>query len=881
MSPSDGPVETLRLKVGGMSCSFCVESIRKALSRQRGVAEVHVSLAHEEALVRYRPEAVDPFGIEDTLRALGYTIRDPGKVGEFEERRAAMERERRRLAVAAAFAVGAFAAMLAMWLGWILPRVWHAWGAWGAASLVLFGAGRHILSMARGAARRGIANQHVLLSAGALGGYAAGLAGTPVPALGWWGLRGFPAFDFFGVVIFLTTYHLLSGYVSLLVRTRASESVRKLLDLQPPTARVVRDGREEEVPIEAVEVGDRVRVRPGENVPVDGEVVEGGGAVDEALVTGEPIPAEKAPGDPVIGGSVNQTGTLLVRVTTTGEESFLRQVARHVEEAKALKPSIIVLVDRVLKFYVPAVLWVALGAFLFWSAGWGMLAGEPLWVRGMYAALSVLVLGYPCALGMATPLALIRGGGMAAERGILMRSGEAFQVLKDVDAIVLDKTGTITAGHPRVVGVIPHGGWSAGEVVAWAAAAEASSEHPLGRAIVERAEDEGGLDPARAEEFDSISGGGVEARVDGHAVVVGKPALLEERGIDVEPARESLAGEEERGRTVVLLAVDGELAATIAIADPLKPDAAAAIERMRELGIDPVMLTGDAEATATAVAREVGIDEVHARVRPSEKADRVRALQEEGRRVAFVGDGINDAPALMQADVGIAIGAGTDIAIESSDVILIGERLSAVLDAREIGGKSYRKTVQNLWLAFAFNGIGVPLATTGLVHPVWAMIAMAASVTAVLGNSFGGRLLAGAGAGRDVSPDPGGEVPAGSDPESADFAQEGETKAAPCEEPARVVLDVPDVHCAGCEETIERLLGEREGVTGVEAEADKKKVRVAYWPGTIDLGEIEEALGSAGFRARRARQVTGLDAGPREESPERPVSGSYAFTRSA
>jgi heavy metal translocating P-type ATPase len=858
MATAEKPqVETVHLKVGGMSCSFCTESIRKGVGRQKGVEEVHVSLAHEEALVRFRPNETTETEIGDTLRALGYTIRDPRKVQSFEEQQAVMRQEKRNLLTAASFALAVFAAMALMWLDLWTMRVWHVWTALVAASFVFFWTGRHIIRMAWGAARRGITNQHVLLTAGALGGYIGGLLGTPWPAVGWWGLEGFPAFDFYGVVIFLTTYHLLSGYVSLFVRTRASQSVRKLLELRPNTARVVRDGREEEVGIEEVRAGDLVRIRPGERVPVDGEVVEGRSAVDEALVTGEPIPEEKTSGDEVIGGSVNQTGTLVVRVTRTGEESFLFQVARHVEEAKALKPGIIVLVDRVLKYYVPVVLLISLGALLFWSLGWGLLAGEPLWVRAIYAAVSVLVLGYPCALGMATPLALIRGGGMAAERGILMRSGDAFQTLKDVDVIVLDKTGTITRGEPRVISVIPVAGWSAEEVYHYAASAEAPSEHPLARAIVECAEDEA-IPLAPAADFDAIPGGGVRATVDGRPVLIGKPALLSERGIAIREAEEAIQREEASGRTIVLLAVGGELAGLIAIADALKADAREAIGRMRSLGLTPIMLTGDAERTAHAVAREVGIEDVRARVLPHEKADRVRELQAQGNRVVFVGDGINDAPALMQADVGIAIGAGTDIAIESSDVILIGERLGAVLDAYEIGGKSYRKTVQNLWLAFFFNGVGVPLAATGLVHPVWAMIAMAASVTAVLLNSFGGRLLPK----RVHAPEALATTAASEQvaPESA----ETELKAledAPPSQSAEVVLHVPDMHCAGCENKIETLLAGREGVEKVRADAKAKRVRVGFRPEEIDVAEIEQGVSSLGFRVQGVDQVGELSDG--------------------
>ncbi len=731
---------TLQLKIGGMSCSFCANSIDKALSREKGVEEVHVSLAHEEALVRYRAADTTPAAIKRTLRALGFVIRDPSKVKAFEEQEKAARTERRDLTSAAICAIVLFLAMSGMWLDLWQMENWHTWTAWTIATYVFLWNGRRIVGMAWGAAWRRITNQHVLLSAGAVGAYIGGVLGAPVPFLDWYGFVGFPPVDFFGVVVFLTAYHLLSGFVSLKVRTKASQSVRKLLDMQPPTARVVRDGAEEEIDIEAVVVGDVVRIRPGERVPVDGRVIDGNGTVDESLVTGEPIPAEKEVGSEVIGGSINQSGTLLVEVMRIGEDSFLRQVARHVEEAKAMKPGIIVLVDRVLQHYVPVVLGISAAALRvggFAPFAWG---AQPLWVTAIYAAVTVLVMGYPCALGMATPLALIRGGGMAAERGILIRSGEAFQILKDITHVVLDKTGTITEGRPKVMEVAAFDGFDRTEVLRLAASAESPSEHPLGRAVVAAAEEEA-LDLLSYRDFQAVTGAGVETEVDGRKVLVGTVRFLISRGIDLAQAEPILAAYEEKAQTTVLVAVGGRAAGVVAIADAVKRDAKEAVAEMKAKGLTPLLVTGDDRRTAKAVAREVGIDVVHAEVLPQDKAGLVRELQVEGGRVAMVGDGINDAPALMQADVGMAIGAGTDIAIESSDVILIGHRVGAVLDAHSIGAASYSKTVQNLWLAFFFNGIGVPLATTGLVHPSWAMIAMALSVTAVLANSFGGRLF--------------------------------------------------------------------------------------------------------------------------------------------
>ncbi len=728
----------LQLKVGGMACSFCVNSITHALERIDGVYSAHVNLAHEEALVRYDPSRITADRLRTTLLDLGYTVRDAREGPTPEEEETQLRRLRQDLLLAAAFSLVAGGFMVAMWTGLVTMATSWPLLSWLMPTLALatvFGPGWPILTMAWASVRRGILNQHVLLELGAFAGLIGGFLGFNHPS--------FPMPDFFGVAIFVTTYHLLSGYVSLLVRTRSSQAVRALLALAPPTARVVREGREEEVSVEAVRPGDWVRIRPGESIPVDGEVVEGQSDVDESLVTGESMPVARSVGDPVIGGSVNQTGTLLVRVTRVGEESFLQQVARHVEEARALKPTILALVDHILLVYVPVVVVLAVGALLGWGLGAWWLTGEPRWTRGLFAAMAVLVMGYPCALGMATPLALIRGGGMAAARGILIRAGMAFQALKNLTHVVLDKTGTLTQGRPAVTAVVPAPDWEEEAVLRLAAAAEQASEHPLARAVVTAAQERGLSVPA-ATDFQALPGRGARALVDGRRVVVGSPRFVAEAaGASPATLAAGLERQQARGQTVVLVAVDGQVAGLLALADKLKPDAVQAVARLREAGLQPVLLTGDNRRTAQAVAACLGIDRYRAEVLPQDKAAVIRELQQQGFCVAMVGDGINDAPALMQADVGIAIGAGADIAIEAADVVIVGERLQTVVDTYTIGRAAYRKTVQNLTLAFAFNGIGVPLATTGLVHPVWAMIAMVASVSTVLLNSFGGWLLPG------------------------------------------------------------------------------------------------------------------------------------------
>jgi heavy metal translocating P-type ATPase len=734
-----------QLKIGGMQCSFCTASITKAYQRLDGVDRASVNLSHEEALIEYDPTRVTPTQLRDLVRDLGYTVRDPEKVRSFEEEEAELVRERDRLIVSAVFTAVALVLMSFMLTGHM--QMWMPLVILALALGEIFLLGWHILTMAWASIRRGILNQHVLLEFAAFGGLAGGLIGLITGA--------WRSTDFFTVAVFVTTYHILSGYTSLVVRTRSSQAVKKLMALQPPTARVVRDGREEEVPVVEVQVGERVRVRPGEAIPVDGRVVEGTSGVNQSLVTGEAIPEEKKPGDEVIGGSVNQTGTLLVEVSRVGEESFLAQVARHIQEARALKPGVLALVDRVLEIFVPGVLVVAGLALIGWIGGPWLVTGHPDIPRAIFAMLAVLVMGYPCALGMATPLAMIRGGGLAAEKGILMRSGEAFQIFKDVRTIVLDKTGTLTEGRPEVVDLRVAGETEGApqvvdlhtvsgereDLLRCAAAVEALSEHPLAQAIVDAA-DTRQLELPPVDDFQSHTGRGVEARVAGRHILVGTRRFLAERGIAVARVEPEVAAQEKRERTVVLVAADGQLLGLIAIADRVKPDARETVERLRVAGLEPVLVTGDNARTAQAVAAEVGITQVRAEVLPQDKAQLVRTLQEGGkRRVAMAGDGINDAPALMQADVGIAIGAGTDIAIESADVILMGDRLGAIVDAYQIGKGAYRKTVQNVTIAFGFNGVGVPAAATGLVNPIWAMVAMAASVTLILANSFGWRVL--------------------------------------------------------------------------------------------------------------------------------------------
>jgi len=768
----------IRARIAGMHCSLCTGTIEKALGRHPGVDKVAVSLTHEQALVEYDPRRVRPEELLVTLRELGYTISDPRKLEPFEAQERRLVQEGRRFLVATVFSLGsltliarpgdfwyavleAFVAACLLGfvflvlrpsgsgraiagtagaLSFVVGLSWlkaigglaglEAWLAAALAVAVVFVVARHILVMAWQSLRRGIINQHVLLEAAAFAGLGGGVYGLAA------GGPDFPTAPFFCVAVMVCNYHIFSEWLSLIVKTRSSQAVRRLLALQPETACIVRDGRETERPVEEVAVDDLVRVRPGSRIPVDGTVVEGRSGVDQSLVTGEPLPVERVAGDAVIGGSLNGLGTLLVRVTAIGEASFLRRVAREVEDARALKPGMLHLVDRVLKVYAPTVLALAAAALLGWLVVPLLTGGSAELERAVFAGLTVLVMGYPCALGISAPLAIVRGAGEAAERGILMRTGEAFQGFRLATHVVFDKTGTLTEGKPSLREIEAADGTEA-ELLGVAAAVEAASEHPLARAVTAAAL-AGGVVPPELERFEAVPGRGVQAVIGGAQALVGSPRFLSENGVSVEAIGARITSLEDAGRTVIVAAHGGRLLGLLAFGDPLRAGAREAVAALAREGMRTLLVTGDNSAAARRVAAEAGIDGVHAGLLPHEKAAVVRELQRTGN-VAMVGDGINDAPALMQANVGVAMGAGTDVAIDSADIIILSNRLEAIVEAREVSRWSYRKMVQNVGLAVLFNGIGVPLAATGLVYPIWAMAAMAASVTLIFFNSLRGR----------------------------------------------------------------------------------------------------------------------------------------------
>jgi len=577
------------------------------------------------------------------------------------------------------------------------------------------------------------ADMNTLIAVGTAAAFGYSLVATLFPGLLPSDLRDV-YYETVGVIV---TLILLGRLLEVRAKAGTGEAIRKLIGLRPHTARVVREGAEEEVPVEQVVPGDVLAVRPGEKVPVDGELVEGRSTLDESMVTGESLPVTKRVGDTVIGATVNGTGAFRFRATGVGADTMLAQIVRLVEQAQGSKAPIQRVADRVAGYFVPAVIFVAIAAFVVWFD----FGPSPRLTFALVSAVAVLIIACPCALGLATPLSIMVGTGKGAESGVLIRSAEALEAAHRLDAIVLDKTGTITRGEPALTDVVALDGIGEEELLRVAAAAERSSEHPLARAVLAGAEQRG-LSVPEAEDFDSVTGQGLRADVEGRKLLVGTRRLLGEAGIDAVPLEQPASALEAEGKTAILVALDGDPAGVLAVADTVKPGSAEAIATLRELGLEVAMISGDNARTAEAIAAQVGIERVLAEVLPSDKALEIRRLQDEGKLVAMVGDGINDAPALAQADVGIAIGTGTDVAIEAADVTLISGELRGVPLALSLSGATMRNIRQNLGFAFGYNTLGIPIAA-GLLYPfvglqlspMIAAAAMTASSLSVVGNA--------------------------------------------------------------------------------------------------------------------------------------------------
>ncbi|MBN9563501.1 MAG: cadmium-translocating P-type ATPase [Alphaproteobacteria bacterium] len=702
------------LAIGGMTCATCADRLEKALSRLPGVLRAEVNLVTEKAVVEgigLRP--ADLIGAaQDAGYAAALLTGDAERERELEATEA---RRLRRDLVQVVAAVVLTAPLLLPMFGIGLP----GWLALALATPVQLVIGARFYVAAWKALRAGTGNMDLLVSLGTSAAYFYSLYLVVSAA------AGHTYFEASAVVITLVR---LGKWLETRAKRSTGSAIRALMSLRPDTARVERDGAEIEVPVAAVSVGDVVVVRPGEKLPTDGRVLAGASQVDESLLTGESLPVEKQPDDIVLGGSINGGGLLRVETTAVGEQSMLAQIIALVEGAQATKAPVQRLVDRVASVFVPIVLAVALIAFL----GWYLLAGS--FAGGLIAAVAVLVIACPCTLGLATPTALMVGTGAAARAGILIRDAEALERAHRLDTVVLDKTGTVTEGRPVVTEIVPHGAPEA-ELLALAAAAQTGSEHPLARAVLARAE---GMTLPRLEEFQSHAGRGLTACVAGRRIAIGNRALMVEH--DVAPVLEAEARRlEEQGRTVMwVVALEPErvLLGLIAVMDKIKPSAAAAVRRLQAAGIQTVLLTGDNARTAQAVADELSITRVLAEVLPGEKAAEIERLQKQGRRVAMVGDGVNDAPALAQADVGIAMGTGADVAMQAAGITLMRGDPLLVADAIAISRATYRKIRQNLFWAFFYNVIGIPLAGLGLLNPIIAGAAMAFSSVTVVSNAL-------------------------------------------------------------------------------------------------------------------------------------------------
>ncbi|HEY7754787.1 MAG TPA: heavy metal translocating P-type ATPase [Actinomycetota bacterium] len=697
----------LRLDVLGMTCGSCAARVEKTLNKQPGV-RASVNFATGEALVRLNEGAPAFDALRHAVQARGYDVRV--HVDEAEE---AARREERawliRLAVAWPLAIATMVLSMAF-----MDEPWARWSAFILATPVQFYAGWPFLRGAAIRARRLDANMDTLIAVGTLAAYLFSV----------WVLTGMEDlyFDTSAVII---AFIALGRWLEARAKGRASQAITRLLEIGAKDARVLRNGKELRLPVDAVQVGWTVKVLPGEKVPVDGRVLGGASAVDESMLTGESVPVEKGPGDQVAGATVNVDGVLVVEATHVGEDTALAQIARLVAEAQGSKAPIQRLADRVAGVFVPVVLAIAAATAIGWYAVDGSVRAA------LVPAVAVLIIACPCALGLATPAALMVGTGRGAQLGILIRGAEILERSRSVDTIVFDKTGTLTEGRMRLVG-------AAGcvETLERAAAVEAGNEHPIARAVVEGAAARGLSVPA-ASGFRAIAGRGARAVVDGTAVLVGRRSLFEQEGLHVPPSVERQAEAfEAQGYTVFLVGWDGVAGGVVAVADTLKEGAAGAIARLHGLGVRVGIITGDNRTTAEAIAAQVGIDRVLAEVHPEDKVEEIRRLQSGGRVVAMVGDGINDGPALAQADLGIAIGAGTDVAIEASDITLISGDLDGVVRAIELSRATFRTIAQNLFWAFGYNVAAIPLAAFGLLNPVIAAAAMAMSSVSVLANSL-------------------------------------------------------------------------------------------------------------------------------------------------
>ncbi len=737
------------LKLQGMSCAACANSIERAIARVPGVQQAQVNFGAALATVAYDPQQTDLKAIQSAVDAAGYTALPQQDqdifAAENDEERATQLAAQRRLSrkvwvsgiIALVMVVGSLPMMTGLHLPIIPTWMHNAWLQLGLSIPVIFWCGRSFYVNAWKAFRRRLATMDTLVALGTGSAFLYSLWATVFPEVLL--AEGLPPDVYYEAAVVIIALILLGRLMEHRAKGQTSEAIRKLIGLQAKTARVIRQGKEVDIPIADVVVGDRVLVRPGEKVPVDGRVTEGSSTVDESMVTGESLPVLKQVGDEVIGGTINKTGSFTFLTTRIGKDTFLAQIVQLVRQAQGSKAPIQRLADQVTGWFVPVVIAIALLTFMVWFNVMGNLT------LALITTVGVLIIACPCALGLATPTSIMVGTGKGAEHGILIKEAASLELAHQLRTIVLDKTGTLTQGRPSVTDYITVKGTANSNemtVLRLAASVERHSEHPLAEAIVNYAQAQQ-VPVTDVQEFEAIAGSGVQGIVAGQRVQVGTRRWMEELGVETQGLCDRQAALEADGKTVVWIAVDGELAAVMGIADALKPTSAAAVRALKRMGLEVVMLTGDRQQTAEAIAQAVGILRVIAEVRPDQKAATVRSLQAEGKRVAMVGDGINDAPALAQADVGIAIGTGTDVAIAASDITLISGDLQNLVTAIQLSRATMRNIRQNLFFAFIYNVAGIPIAA-GILYPFvgWLLSpmiaggAMAFSSVSVVSNAL-------------------------------------------------------------------------------------------------------------------------------------------------
>ena len=720
------------LTVGGMTCAACVMHVEHALRGVPGVIDASVNLATERAHVNYVPGLAGASEFREALEDGGYRLdgvegsaTDPAAELERLSRTEEIRYFRNRCIVAVSIGIALLLGSMhflpwADTLSQLRVGAWAFWPwvLWVLATPVQFWAGWPFYASGIPALRHGTANMHTLVALGSTMAYCYSAAITVTAALApdWLADRGIGSGVYFDTAALIIGLILLGRFLEARARGSTSEAIRRLIGLQPNSARVVRDGQEVEVPVEELAVADVVAVRPGERVPTDGEVSEGSSAVDESMLTGESMPVDKAPGQPVYGATLNRTGYFRFRVTQVGRDTALAQIIRLVEEAQGSRAPIQRLADQVASIFVPAVGAVALAAFLFWL----LLGPAPSLTYAVLTLVAVLIIACPCALGLATPTAIIVGTGKGAERGILIRSAQALETAHRVDTVVLDKTGTLTQGRPVVTDIVPARAESSeSELLGLAASVEQGSEHPLAVAIVEEA-GRRDVELKTVSDFGALPGQGVTGLIEGNQILLGNPGLLAERTIALDGLSDSLDRMAMEGKTPVVVASDGVVLGAIALADAPKPDSRESVAGLRDMGLEVVMLTGDNRHTARQVAAGLGISRIESETLPGDKVEVIRRLQAEGQVVAMVGDGINDAPALVQADVGLAMGAGADVAMESADITLMGNDVASVITALRLSRQTMRAIKQNLFWAFFYNVMLIPVAA-GILYPVFSV----------------------------------------------------------------------------------------------------------------------------------------------------------------